>query len=240
MAKRPVARTCEDFVHVGFLTKLLDGLKGSWIAHCTTGPLRKDAPVDGIVETDHFSIMARLILGSVDGFCQAVQRAAPMVDPSSASDLNSIMKWLLEEWFSHFENVGDPVRRKLMCLALTKLLETNQSFILANLQLLMTIWTDVINELREDDADAKPDSLVYGNEDAAAENGEMYPESPEGARRKVLMYADIVHNTELPGFVKGHLQAVIAAQGGEARFQEQWLVNVDRDVLEGFAKLGIM
>ncbi|KAK3696988.1 hypothetical protein LTR37_017695 [Vermiconidia calcicola] len=233
-----VAQTTTDLVHVGFLAKLLDGLRGSWIAHCTTGPNRKDLPVDGIVETDYFSILARLIVGSLDGFCQACQRAAPL---GQASNLESTMKWLLEEWFSHFENVGDPSRRKLMCLALTKLLETNQSFALVNLQSLMTVWTDIITELREEDADANADSLVYSTDGAGAAQGyDGSPEAPEDTRRRELSYSDVVHTVNLPGFVKQHLEQAIAAAGGSQRFQDEWLVNVDRDVLEGFSRMGIV
>jgi len=232
-----VAQTAADLVHVGFLGKLLDGLRGSWIAHCTTGPNRKDAPVDGIVETDYFAILARLVLGSLSGFCQACQNAVPAVN-GAQQDLDATMKWLLEEWFSHFENVGDPSRRKLLCLALTKLLETKQSFILLNLQSLMTVWTDVITELREDDADRNGDSLVYGAGTGTGYDGST--ESSEDVRRREMMYQEVVHTINLPDFVKGCLEATIADMGGEARFQEEWLVNVDRDVLEGFAKLGIM
>lgn len=133
---------------VGFFSKLLRGLRGSWIAHCTTGPNAKDPPVDGIVETDYFAIFARAILGSLEGFLYTCQAAASAAF-TEQQPLEAMMKWLLEEWFSHFENIGDPSRRKLMCLALTKLLETNQAFILLNLQSLMTVWTDVITELRE-------------------------------------------------------------------------------------------
>ena len=150
------------------------------------------------------------------------------------------MKWLLEEWFSHFENVGDPSRRKLMCLALTKLLDTNQPFILLNLQSLMTIWTDVITELREDEQDASGDSLVYSNGDVPTGAMDGGPEAPEDARRRRMTYSDPVHTVNLPGFVRQQLERVVVACGGEQRFQEEWLVNVDRDVLGAFSKLGIM
>ena len=59
---------------VGLLSKLLQGLRGSWLAHCTTGPNAKEPPVDGIVETDYFAIFARAILGSLDGFLYAYWR----------------------------------------------------------------------------------------------------------------------------------------------------------------------
>jgi hypothetical protein len=36
------------------------------------------------------------------------------------------------------------------------------------------------------------------------------------------------------------LQAVIIGCGGEQRFQEEWLVNVDREVSTAFGGLGIL
>lgn len=240
-----VTQMSADLVQAGIVGKLLGGLRGSFIAHCTTGPNKTEPPVDGMVETDYFSILARLILGSLDGFCQAIQSAAPVIDPDSNSppDMNTTMAWLLEEWMSHWENVGDPSRRKLMCLALTKLLQTNHPFILDKLQLLMVIWTDAITELREDDADtnggfSKSDSLTYSSDAAAAETG--YEQSPEDLRRRELMYADVVHMTDLPAFVKQHLESVVEKQGGMESFTERWLVNVDQDVSQAFVRLNVL
>ena len=225
-----VRQTATDLVHVGFVPTLLEGLKGSYIAHCTTGPNRSTSPVDGIIETDYFSILARIILGSVSSFGEACEKA--LHEP-----LDTSMKWLLEELFSHFENVGDPARRKLMCLALTKLLSTNQPSILLNLQQLITVWTSVIIELREDEEDIKGDTLIYTNPDM----GETPAvEAPEDARRKKLTYGDVVHTVNVAQYVKEYLQQAITASGGEQRFQEEWLVNVDRDVLGQFSTLGVL
>jgi hypothetical protein len=246
----------------GFLGKLIDGLNGSWTAHCTTGPKRTEAPVDGIVETDYFAILARLVLSSVDGFCRAIASSPPTeskLHPTydsfppwsgvntpdyngSEQDLAETMKWLLEEWFSHFENIGDPSRRKLNCLALTKLLETGQPWILVNLQSLMTIWTDVITELREDEADTTGDSLVYNHDGGTtAEAYDIAHESLEDGRRRELTYEDVVHTVNLPAFVKGCLGRVVQGLGGEEAFaKSEWVANVDRDVLDGFVRLGVM
>ena len=233
-----VTQMVANMVESGFLSKLLQGLRGSWIAHCTTGPLKKSPPVDGIVETDYFSVLARLVLGSTRGFMEGCRTAGTTIG-SEGSSTDTTMKWLLEEWFSHFENVGDPSRRKLMCLALTKLLETNAPFILVNLQSLMTVWTDVITELRADEEDVGGDSLVYANGDAFHDlNGT--PEAPEEGRRRSLTTSDVVHTVNLPAYVKEKLQQAVSACGGEQQLQQEWLVNVDRNVLEGFTKLGIM
>jgi hypothetical protein len=49
-----------------------------------------------------------------------------------------------------------------------------------------------------------------------------------------------VHRINLVVFAREHLQQAIQDCGGEARFQEEWLSRVDKDVLKGFTDLGIM
>lgn len=220
----------------GFFPKLLQGLHGSWTAHCTTGPNAKDPPVDGIVETDYFSILARGILGSPGGFFDACTVSNDVVF-SRQQPMHILLKWLLEEWFMHFENVGDPSRRKLMCLALTKLLETPNPFSHLDLQSFMTIWTDVVSELREDQADGGGgDALIHDQN--GIESG--MPETPEDRRRRQLTASDDVHTINLVDFIKWHLNYAIEASGGNQQFQEQWLANVDKDVVKAFSDLGIM
>lgn len=71
-------------------------------------------------------------------------------------------------------------------------------------------------------------------------NTEWGPESPEDARTRAMTATDEVHTIKVPEFVKHHLQQAITAAGGYEKFQEQWLVNVDQDVVKAFAKLGVM
>jgi hypothetical protein len=226
-----VEQTASDLVSTGFLPAILSGLHGSWKAHCTTGPRALDPPVDGIVETDYFSILARLAIASPNTFCQAVQASAP-----EQQDLPSTMTWLLEEWTSHFENIGDPARRKLTALALAKLLETSQPWILQNLQSLMSIWTDVVVELREEYTDdtSTVDSLVYAS---TAPLDETVPEAPEDARRREQANIDPVHKYALTEWIKHYLGQAVSSN---ANFQDEWLGRVDGDVVKAFGGLGIM
>jgi hypothetical protein len=226
-----VEQTASDLVSTGFLPAILSGLHGSWKAHCTTGPRALDPPVDGIVETDYFSILARLAIASPNTFCQAVQASAP-----EQQDLPSTMTWLLEEWTSHFENIGDPARRKLTALALAKLLETSQPWILQNLQSLMSIWTDVVVELREEYTDdtSTVDSLVYAS---TAPLDETVPEAPEDARRREQANSDPVHKYALTEWIEHYLGQAVSSN---ANFQEEWLGRVDGDVVKAFGGLGIM
>ncbi|GAM85386.1 hypothetical protein ANO11243_033930 [Dothideomycetidae sp. 11243] len=249
-----------DLVESGFLPKQLAGLRSAWIAHCTTGPLAKTPAVDGVVETDYFSILARILIASPAVFVQAITYT-PIASTSDTDDNESAavtndpipaeenLKWLLEEWFSHLENIGDPSKRKLMALALTKLLQTLHPAILGNLQLLMTLWTDVITELCEPDpetpdapivAGKDSDSLVYTDPVGLRVVEEGAPEEPEDERRRMLAWDDPVHRVGLPGFVRETLQLVVQGCGGEQRFRDEWLVNVDVDVVNAFGRLGIM
>ncbi|KAK0307935.1 hypothetical protein LTR01_005267 [Friedmanniomyces endolithicus] len=243
-----VEQTASDLVAVGFLGKLLEGLRGSWTAHCTTGPRAVHAPVDGVVETDYLAILARMIMGSLEGFSKAILASAPQVPTSQGSgrtSLDETMGWLLQEWFSHLENIGDPGRRKLMALTLTRLLDLpQQRFMLLNLQSLMTMWTDVITELRDGGAEdtistpehRRGDSLVYSALQPAADPHE----APEDERRREVMYSDEVHTLGLPGFVTEALDRAVAGQGGMEAFRREWVGNVDVDVLKGFSGLGVM
>lgn len=135
----------KGLVESGLLVKIMDGLRGSWEAHQTTGPNKKAPRVDGIVETDYFSVLARLALSNPRGFVLTLQS----ITAFSNENIAPTMAWLLTEWFSHFENIGHPTQRKLGCLALTSLLETGAPWILGKLQDLMAVWTDVVTEVQE-------------------------------------------------------------------------------------------
>ncbi|KAA6416335.1 MAG: importin 11 [Lasallia pustulata] len=205
-----------SLVSTGFLAKLLAGLRESFDAHQTTGPNRKHTTIDGVVETDYFSVLARIAFASPDILVQAVAASVPQ-----AADLPSTMDWLLTEWFSHFENIGEPKRKKLMCLALTNFLSlpaTQLAWVLGRLQSLMTVWTDVVTELMEgmDDQDGA-DCLVYW--DAEGLRGER-PEAPEEERRRDLLFGDPVHRVHVKDF--------------------DWVADVDRDVVAGFGALGVL
>lgn len=66
------------------------------------------------------------------------------------------------------------------------------------------------------------------------------PEAAEDVRKRELIYSDPVHRINLVEFVRVHLQQAIVGVGGEAKFQEEWLSRVDKEVLKGFSDLRIM
>ena len=230
-----VAQTCDTLLSTGIFATLLHGLHGCWMAHGTTGPRRWAAHVDDIPQAAYLAIFARLILGSVDAFYHACAHvAATTAAPQGPSDLPSTMSWLLEECFRYFDNLGNPKHRKLLCLALTSLLATPSPFILLQLQSLLTMWTDLITELRDDSADPASDSLVYPAPPPGPPS-----EAPDDARRRALTHADVVHTAALPRVVALRLRGCVEACGGLEAFQRDWLVNVDREVWEGFGRLGV-
>jgi hypothetical protein len=131
----------QDLISTGFLAKVLEGLHGAWQHHQSHGPYRElpSRAVDGVVETDYFSVLARIGLASPSTLLSALG--------SLDGGLEKTLDWLLEEWFNHIENIGDGPNKKLMTLVLTRLLEGGDAWMLGRLQSLMTVWTDVLAEL---------------------------------------------------------------------------------------------
>ena len=163
-----------------FLPILLAGLKTAHDAHQTTGPNRIHSNVDGIIETDHFTVLARLAIAHPPTFVNAISSIANTrqepFDPS--------ITWLLTEWFSHLENIGLASQKKLMCLALTGILESHpKEWALRHLQSFMTVWTDVVTECVGEPEEGKEskDNLVYWDPDGLKPE---FPEAPEDARNR--------------------------------------------------------
>jgi len=131
-----------DLISSNFLAKIMEGLHGAWSHHHSHGPLRElpSRAVDGVVETDYFTVLARIGLATPAVLLEALTTV-------SGTTLEKTLDWLLEEWFRHIEDIGDSPNKKLMTLVLTRLLETGQPWILARLQSLIVMWTDVLGEL---------------------------------------------------------------------------------------------
>jgi hypothetical protein len=250
----------QDLISTGFLAKVLEGLHGAWQHHQSHGPYRElpSRAVDGVVETDYFSVLARIGLASPSTLLDALRSVG-------GADLEKTLDWLLEEWFSHIENIGDAPNKKLMTLVLTRLLEGGDAWMLGRLQSLMSVWTDVLGELL-DGMDDRSVEYVYISPLFPGKNpnipsktvrhanaitsSSLYwppepyhptdPEAPEDTRKRELIYTDPVHQVNLVAFVREHLQLAIQSAGGEERFREEWLSRVDGDVMKGFSEIGIM
>ena len=168
-------------IETGFFSRISTDLKTSYDAHQTTGPNRVHSEIDGTVETDYFSILARLAVSNPSALMSAIGTTALVRN----SSFEETVEWLLVEWFSHFENIGNPITKKLHCLALTSLLDLGpHKWILTHLQDLMTVWTDVVTECVEvpEEGGEGKDTLIYQNpEELASET-----DSPEDVRKRAV------------------------------------------------------
>ncbi|KAB8260597.1 armadillo-type protein [Aspergillus pseudonomiae] len=223
-----------------FLSSLLEGLYSAHEASQTTGPNRKQTSVYGVVETDYFSVLARLALAYPKIFASAVSAA-------TGTSEEQTLTWLLTEWFLHYDNIGSTTQKKLHALALTQLLNLNgpdtqpPPYILSHLQSYLNTWADIVTELAEGtETDNDPragDHLVYWNN---AETGKWDEnEPPENERKRHWENSDILHKISIRDFIRDRLRSLVVGCGGEQRFQDEWLLNVDREVVSAFVALGL-
>lgn len=230
-----------SLIDSSFLASLLEGLHSAHEASQTTGPNRKTTPVYGVVETDYLSVLARLALANPKIFASAVSATTGTPEDQS-------LTWILTEWFLHYDNIGSVNQKKLHSLALTQLLALNgpdtqpPPYILNHLQSYLSIWTDIVTELAEG-AEEDPnnpsagDYLIFWNQAQTGRYDEHEP--PENERKRHWDSSDIIHNINIRDFVRQRLHSLIVACGGEQRFQEEWLLNVDREVVTAFGALGL-
>lgn len=243
----------QTLVQSRFLRSILEGLHSAYEASETTGPNRKTSYVVGVVETDYFSVLARLALANPTIFASAVAAAT---ETESHGYPYKDLPWLLKEWFSHYDNISSVNQKKLHVLALTQLLALKQPshdpsapaspapFLREFLQSYLTVWTDLILELAEGGTDSNADYLVCWNAPSGsafaqpATTGEVEP--PETLRRREWEETDVIHRFPIRDFVRERLQGLIVACGGPETFQAEWLANVDSDVVAAFGALGLI
>ncbi|RMJ23590.1 Importin 11 [Aspergillus sp. HF37] len=234
-----------SLIDSSFLSSLLEGLYSAHEASESTGPRRKTSPVYGVVESDYFSVLARLALANPKIFASAISAATGTPDDQA-------LTWILAEWFHHYDNIGTASQKKLHVLGLTQLLSLNgpdsqpPAYILAYLQSYLNIWTDIVTELAEgatedpNDPTSGGDYLICWNTaPAAAEQPNEFHEPPENERRRTWDSTDVIHKINIRDFIRQHLRALIIGCGGEQRFQGEWLLNVDREVVSAFGALGL-
>ncbi|TGO88826.1 hypothetical protein BPOR_0140g00180 [Botrytis porri] len=222
-----VTQITKDLHERGYTEKIFSGLRDAWEAHQTTGPERKYPKLDDVVETDYFTILARIALADPAVFANLLM--------SVDKKIENIWKWLSEEWFRHFDSMANIDRQKLSCLALTRLLELPSPMtpiILSKLQDFFAMWTSVISEMMAGRDDIGGDNLVWGEQQV------FEGETQEDKRKREWNMVDPVHRVNAWEFVKARLGEVVRICGGEEIFEREFASNVDRDVLEGWGKLG--
>jgi hypothetical protein len=218
----------------GCFRELILGLRESFEAHQTTGPKAKISNVQGEVETDFFVVVARIIYASPELFISMI---------GGGSDASETMSWLLEEWYSHTQDmISDPPRQKLMAMALSQLFSLGEPYITHRAQQLLDLWTSVLQTLSNpSDSSDYPqtvDSLVYPKQEGTytATEGQSAGE----ARKAALDVTDPVHTVVLRELVSHVLGIVITKYGGPDGFRHEVLANVDKEVIEQFGLLGIL
>lgn len=219
--QRGTAIVTKDLFESGYTEKIMEGLRDAWEAHQTIGLEKRYPKLDDVVETDYFTILARVALADPETFIKLL---------SSVGTVENVWDWLSAEWFQHFDSMANTDRQKLSCLALTRLLELPSpitALVLQRLQDYITMWTSVVAEM-QDGRDDGGDNLIW----QATEDHDY--ESPEDVRKRLQSAADPVHTVHTLQFINTRLQQLVAASGGEEAFQRDWLVNVDHDVLSEF------
>lgn len=214
----------KDLLESGFTETAMEGLRDAWEAHQTVGPSRRYPKLDDVVETDYFTILARIALADPETFVRLL---------SSAGSIDSTWDWLSAEWFRHFDSMANTERQKLSCLALTRLLELPPpmtDLVLSKLQDYFAMWTSVVSEMQDGREDGG-DNLIWQE----PESHEY--DSPEDVRKRAQDAADPVHTIHTLHFINSRMQKVVQNCGGEAEFQQQWAVNVDHDILRAFQAL---
>ena len=212
----------EDLSQIGFLQHILTSLQTAWESHQTTGPNRKKSPISSILEADYFAILARVAVADPTIFVKVME---------AAGELGGVWKWLGEEWFSSFDAMADFERQKLSCMALTRLLELPQpieGLVLERLQDYFAMWTSVVENIRDANGD---DTQIWR---------EMPPsqwDMPMEIVEKQWTMKDPVHQVHTYTYVMERLQNLIQRTGGEAQFEANWAVNIDKEILVGFRNL---
>ncbi|KAM9881391.1 hypothetical protein VD0002_g8405 [Verticillium dahliae] len=219
-----VSVVIRDMLETGFLKKILERLHDAWEAHQTTGPNKKSPKLNTVTEGDYFAILARLAYADPTLFVNML---------ASFGDVQQqVWPWLTTEWFSYMESWDRIEHKKLTLLGLTRLTELPnpvQDLTLGKLQDYMSLWADTIAELQDGAVDGS-DNLVW-----AEQEGDEW-DTPKSIRARELYQSDPLHRVVAKQFVMERVRDLVQRAGGEQKFQDEWMVNVDKEVVQKFAQ----
>ncbi|KAI0976586.1 putative importin 11 [Xylaria arbuscula] len=213
----------QDIVETGFLKHLLEGIRDVYDAHQTSGPKKRHGRLDPYNLASYLTILSRIAVINPSTFVAMLGALGP---------IESVWDWLSTEWFSCFDSMAEPDRLKLNLLGITRLLELHQpmaGLVVTKLQDYLSMWTSVICQVW-DDATPGHDAL-HSTEKPPPTEWDTHKDLVE----RELYITDPVRSVVSYTFVKERLQG-LAQIVGEQTFQE-WLTNVDKDVLAGFQDL---
>ena len=215
-----------------YLNTVLSILHEAYDYHQDPRPNRKPPDIIGPGETSLLTLLARLALASPSLFIPALGAASPT---------GETFLWLIPEWLSQFDSIGDILRKKLQTLAITSLLTADTpppNIMLESLQSIIALWTDVITELGEEATEeSQGDYLWYTRPNEMPE----WPDAtPEDGRKRVVSNADPIYTVNVRHYVVKVLGQVMHHwSGGSAAFEREWLSRVDAAVMKGFVELGL-
>ncbi|KAH9906514.1 putative importin 11 [Xylariomycetidae sp. FL2044] len=218
----------EDMMETGLLKKIFEGIHDSYEVSQMTGPKKRHAAVGALTLMDYFCILSRIAVAEVSIFAQLIASLGP---------LDVVWQWLGEVWFSVFDSIADMNRSKLNMMALTRLLELPQpmqDLVLTKLQDYFTMWTSVMLQIIDDDENPGHDMLVITPEEIVPTEWD----TPKDVRERELFKTDPVKTVESLTFVKERLHTLVQQVGGEQPFQENYVVNVDKEIIQGFQAIG--
>ncbi|KAJ2890746.1 Armadillo-type fold protein [Zalerion maritima] len=217
----------KDMVSNGFIAKIMEQIHDSWNASQTTGPNRKPSKLPVLTEIDYFLILGRIALSDPKIFVMML---------SELGQLESLLSWFVSRWFANFDSMTNGEHAKESCLAITRLLELPspvQDLVLSTLQEYFSMWTTVVTDVRSE-ANNGRDAYVWDNAD------ERYDwETPLDVISRKTLYQWETHSIDTRDFIMARLNNLVARVGGEQAFQDQWVVNVDKDVVAGFQQLSV-
>ncbi|PFH62823.1 hypothetical protein XA68_11835 [Ophiocordyceps unilateralis] len=219
--ERGISVMIQDMMETGFMQLLFHSLKDAWEAKQTSGPNRKISKLNTMTEGDYFAVLGRLALAEPALFVQLLSRVG---------SLDQVWGWLSSEWFSYLDSVDQLERRKLFVLALTRLMELPspmQELVLGKLQNYFEMWNSMIMELHGFHPH-EPDILTF------TESVDTEYETCKTVVEQQMMDKDPVYSEHLLRFVEPRLRDLVARTGGEAVFEQQWAINVDKEVLARF------
>jgi Importin-beta N-terminal domain len=220
-----------SMVKTGYLSEVLALLTEAYDYHKDPRPSKRPPDVIGPAETSLFCVLARIALANPVLFVEAIH--------SGSSSPN--IEWLMTEWITHFDSIGDILRRKLQALAITNLLKAASPppvFVLEQLQSLMTMWTDVLTELGfEAPEQSEGDYLWHAT--GIVENPGWSEDIPEDSRKRVVNQIDPTYSVNMRKFLAERLHSTIE-ELGEDSFRSEWLSRLDNSVLKAFVDLKIL
>lgn len=220
-----LAAIVKDMMAKGYIADIMTKIHLAWEASQTTGPNRKPNALSILTEIDYFLILGRIALCDPKIFAMML---------SELGQLDQLWNWLSSRWFANFDSMSNGEYVKESCLALTRLLELPspmQEMVLSKLQDYFSMWTTVVVDVRTEASNGQ-DAYVWENPNEVFEW-----DTPLDILTRRIMGSWEAHSSDTWTFIMARLQDLINQVGGEQAFQEKWVVNVDKEVVESFQQL---